>query len=106
MKNWTAPDAKVQFERDMDEAVTGNGKASKRKTRGKREENRESVRRARDGLAIQRAIDRPLSAEAPFGPAPSTNPSLPTEDFKRVVISYDNAPSMEIVDRNTGEKLL
>ncbi|MFL9885139.1 transposase family protein [Paraburkholderia agricolaris] len=106
MDNWTAPDEKVQFERDMDEAVTGNGKAGKRKTRGKREENKETVRRAKDNSAVQRANDRPLSAAAPFGPAPSTNPSLPTEDFQHGVISYDEVPSMNIVNRNTGEKLL
>jgi putative transposase len=106
MKNWTAPDAKVQFERDMDEAVTGNGKASKRKTRGKREEDKETVRRARDGLAVQRAIDRPLSATAPFAPAPSPNPSVPTVDIEPDVISYDDAPVWNIVDRNTGETLL
>ncbi|MFM0079378.1 transposase family protein [Paraburkholderia sediminicola] len=106
MANWTVPDERVQFERDMDEAVTGNGKASKRKTRGKREENKETVRRAKDNSAVQRANDRPLSAAAPFGPAPSTNPSLPMEDFQHGDISYDEVPSMNIVNRNTGEKLL
>lgn len=106
MDNWTVPDAKVQFERAMDDAVTGNGSASKRKTRGKREENKETVRRAKENSAIQRAGDRPLSAAAPFGPAPSTNPSLPAEDLQPDVISYDDAPLMNIVNRNTGEKLL
>ncbi|MCW3640627.1 integrase catalytic domain-containing protein [Burkholderia cenocepacia] len=106
MANWTVPDEKVQFERDMDEAVTGNRKADKRRTRGKREENKETVRRAKDDSAVQRAIDRPLSATAPFGPAPSTNQSLPAEDLQPDAISYDNAPLMHIVNRNTGEKLL
>jgi putative transposase len=106
MANWAVPEEKVKFERDMDEAVTGNGKASKRKTRGKREENKETVRRAKDNSAVQRANDRPLSAAAPFGPAPSTNPSLPAEDLQPNVISYDDAPLMNIVNRNTGEKLL
>ena len=105
-EDWTVPDEKVRFERDMDEAVTGNGKVSKRKTRSKREENRETVRRAKGHSAVQRAIDRPLSAAAPFGPAPSTNPSLPAEDLQAGVISYDDAPLMTIVNRNTGEKLL
>ncbi|MFM0096394.1 transposase family protein [Paraburkholderia nemoris] len=106
MANWTVPEEKVQFEREMDDAVTGNGKASKRKTRGKREENKETVRRAKNSSAVQRANDRPLSAAAPFGPAPSTNPSLPAEDLHPNVISYDDAPLLNIVNRNTGEKLL
>ncbi|MBB2998285.1 putative transposase [Paraburkholderia tropica] len=106
MDNWTVPDAKVQFERDMDDAVTGSGKPSKRKTRGKREENKETVRRSKDNSAVQRAIDRPLSAAAPFGPAHSTNPSLPMEDLNADAISYGDAPLMNIVNRNTGEKLL
>ncbi|SOE64329.1 Integrase core domain-containing protein [Burkholderia sp. OK233] len=106
MANWAVPEEKVQFERDMDEAVTGSGKASKRKTRGKREENKETVRRAKNSSAVQRSIDRPLSAAAPFGPAPSTNSLLPAEDLQADVISYDDAPLMNIVNRNTGEKLL
>lgn len=106
MDNWTVPDETIRFERDLDEAVIQGGKASKRKTRGKREENKETVRRAKENSAVQRAIDRPLSAAAPFGLAPSTNPSLPAEDFRTFVISYDDAPSMNIVDRNTGENLL
>ncbi|WP_176058992.1 transposase family protein [Paraburkholderia sp. BCC1876] len=106
MANWTVPEEKLQFETDMDAAVTGNLKASKHKTRGKREENKETVRRAKENSAVQRAIDRPLSEAAPFGPAPSTNPSLPAEKFQHAVISYDDAPSMEVLDRKTGEKLL
>lgn len=106
MADWTVPDEKLQFEREMDEAVTGHAKAGKPKARGKREENRETVRRAKDNSAVQRAIDRPLSVAAPFGPPPSSNPSLPAEDFQSGVISYDDAPSMNIVNRNTGEKLL
>lgn len=106
MDGWTVPDEKLQFERDLDEKVTRPSNARKSKTRGKREENRETVRRAKNNSAVQRAIDRPLSAAAPFGPAPSTNPSLPAEDFRQHVISYDDAPSMNIVNRNTGEKLL
>ncbi|MFM0221670.1 transposase [Paraburkholderia dipogonis] len=106
MDDWTVPDEKVQFERDMDEAVTGNRIGSKRKTRSKREENNETVRRAKDSSAVQRAIDRPLSAAAPFGPAPSTNPSLPAGSLPSEDISYDNAPLMNIVNRTTGEKLL
>jgi len=106
MDGWMVPDEKVQFLRDMDEAVTGKGKASKRKTRGKREENKETERRAKENSAVQRAIDRPLSAAVPFGPAPSTNSSLPTQDHQPVAISYDDALEMNIVNRNTGEKLL
>jgi putative transposase len=106
MNDWVIPDEKAQFERDMDEAVTRNGKAGKRKSRGKREEDKQTVRHAKDNAAVLRAANRPLSAAAPFGPAPSTNPSLPAEDLQRDVIAYDDAPLMNIVNRNTGEKLL
>lgn len=106
MADGTVPDEKLQFQQDMDEAATGSAKTSKRKTRGKREENKETVRRAKDHSAVQRAVDRPLSAAAPFGPAPSTNPSLSTEGLQSEDISYDNAPLMNIVNRTTGDKLL
>ncbi|WP_321785779.1 transposase [Paraburkholderia sp. J94] len=106
MDDWAVPPEKEQFERDMDEAVTGSRTTTKRKTRGKREENKETVRRAKNNSAVQRAIDRPLSAAAPFGPAPSTSPSPTAEDILSHGISYDDAPLMNIVNRNTGEKLL
>jgi putative transposase len=105
MDDWAVPPEKEQFERDMDEAVTGSRTTSKRKTRGKREENKETVRRSKNDSAVQRAIDRPLSAQAPFGPVPLDNPALPTDEFHGG-ISYDDVPSMNIVNRNTGEKLL
>lgn len=106
MEGWTVSDAKTQFEQDLDDAVTGTGAARRVKPRGKREQNKETVRRAKDHSAMQRTIDRPLSTAAPFGPAPSTNPSLPTEDLQVLAISYDDAPLMTIVNRTTGEKLL
>lgn len=106
MDDWTVPDAKVQFLRDLDDAVTATERTRKTKTRGKREENKETVRRAKDHSAVQRTIDRPLSSAAPYGPAPSTNPSLPTEDLQPAAVSYDDVPVMTIVNRTTGEKLL
>jgi len=106
MHDWMVPDDKVQFLRDLDDAVTGNGKARKTRSRGKREENKETVRRAKDHSAIQRTVDRPLSSAAPFGPAPSANSWLPTEDGQASTVSYDDAPLMNIVNRTTGEKLL
>lgn len=106
MDDWAVPDDKVQFQRDLDDAVTGTGKERKSKSRGKREENKETVRRAKDHSAIQRTINRPLSSPTPFGPTPSTNPSSPTEDLPSAAVSYDDAPLMTIVNRTTGEKLL
>jgi putative transposase len=106
MDDWTAPDDKVQFLCDLDDAVTGNAKARKTKSRGKREENKETVLRAKHHSAIQRTIDRPLLSVAPFGPAPSTNPSLTTEALPPTAASYDDVPLMTIVNKTTGEKLL
>jgi len=106
MEDWTVPDEKLHFLRDLDDAVTGNRKARKTKSRSKREENQETVRRAKDHSAIQRTIDRPLSSAVPFGPAPSTNPSLRAEDPQPAAVSYDDVPLMTIVNRTTGEKLL
>lgn len=106
MDDWTVPDDKVQFQRDLDDTVTGTGKARKAKRHGKREENKETVRRAKDHSAIQRTVDRPLSSAAPFGPAPVTNSSLPAEHLQPATITYDDAPLMNIVNRTTGEKLL
>lgn len=105
MDDWTVPDDKVQFQDDLDAAVTGHGKPRKGKPRGKRAENQETVRLAKDHSAIQRSIERPLSSAGPFGPTPSTNPSLPKEDLQPAV-SYDDVPLMAIVNRTTGEKLL
>jgi putative transposase len=106
MSDWAVQDTKEQFLRDLDVAVTGSGKTRKTKTRGKRDENKETVRRAKDHSAVQRGIDRPLSSATPFGSAPSTNPSLPAEDLQPAALSYDDAPLMTIVNRTTGEKLL
>ncbi|MFX6949861.1 hypothetical protein ABTH81_22555, partial [Acinetobacter baumannii] len=71
----------------------------------KREENKETVRRAKEYSAIQRTMDRPLSSTAPFGPLPPAEQSLPAEEIQEPV-SYDDAPLMTIVNRTTGEKLL
>ncbi|AKU23498.1 transposase [Massilia sp. NR 4-1] len=104
MGDWPVPNDQVQFLRDIDDAVTGNRKV--RKTRSKREEDKATVRRAKDQSAIQRTLDRPLSSQVPYGPAPSTNPALPADDLQPAVVSYDDAPLMTIVNRTTGEKLL
>lgn len=44
IEDWMVPDDKVKFQHDLDDAVTGNGKGRKTKPRGKREENKETVR--------------------------------------------------------------
>ncbi|WP_288393368.1 transposase family protein [uncultured Herbaspirillum sp.] len=106
MTDWTVPSEKMNFLRDLDDAVTRSSNAGKSKSRSKREENKETVRRAKVHAASERAIERPLSSDAPFGPAPSTNTSLSAEDPQLTVVSYDEAPSMTIVNRKTGEKLL
>lgn len=104
--DWTVPSEKMNFLRDLDDAVTRSSNAKKSKSRSKREENKETVRRAKVHAASERAIERPLSSDAPFGPAPSTNTSLSAEDPQLTAVSYDEAPSMTIVNRKTGEKLL
>lgn len=106
MDDWVPPGEKAQFEHDMDDAVTGKGKAAKPKTRGKREENKETVARAKHNAAIQRAINRPLSTNAPYDPGAAPNSALAAEDFHLDDVSYDDVPEMNIVNRNTGEKLL
>jgi putative transposase len=104
--DWTVPSEKMNFLRELDDAVTRSSNAKKSKSRSKREENKETVRRAKVHAASERAIERPLSSDAPFGPAPSTNTSLSAEDPQLNAVSYDEAPSMTIVNRKTGEKLL
>jgi len=106
MTDWTGPSEKINFLRDLDDAVTRSSNAGKSKSRSKREENKETVRRAKVHAASERAIERPLSSDAPLGPAPSTNTSLSAKDPQLTVVSYDEAPSMTIVNRKTGEKLL
>ncbi|KWH08231.1 integrase [Burkholderia territorii] len=98
------PQEKAQFQDDLDAEATKNKPA--RKTRSKRAESQETTRRTKVQAAAQRAVDNPLSSGTPFGPAPSTNPSLPMEDIYADAISYDDAPLMNIVNRNTGERLL
>ena len=104
MDGYTVHHAKAQFLRDLDDEVVG--KSSKPRPRGKREENKETVRRSKAHLAVQRSVDRPLSSDTPFGSAPSAN-KLPTkDDVHPADVSYDDAPMMTIVNRTTGEKLL
>jgi putative transposase len=104
MENWAVPDDKAQFLHDLDDAVTKKGRM--RKTRSKREEDKATVRQAKNQAAIQNALDRPLSSAVPFGPETSTNPSLPSKAPEPATVSYDDAPLMSIVNRTTGEKLL
>ena len=106
MDDWLGHDAKERFLLDLDNAVVGSGGTKKTQKLGKREENKETVRRAKDHSAVQRTIDRPLSAAPPFGSVPLPKPALPTEDFQPADVSYDDAPVMTIVNRTTGEKLL
>ena len=106
MKNQPVPADKLQFQQDLDEAVITQSSVQVTRPRGKREENKETVRQAQVQLAVQRAADRPLSSAGPFGPASSTNSSIPAEDSQHSEVSYDAAPLMTIVNRTTGEKLL
>lgn len=108
MKDWAHPADKVQFEHDLDDAVTAKTDQPKRKAkaRGKREENQETVRHAKDHSALTRTYERPLSSAAPFGPASSTRPSLSDQEPKPTSVNYDDVQPMNIVNRNTGEKLL
>jgi len=98
MKDWSVPDEKLQFLRDYDAAVTSDGKARKTKSRSKREDNKETVRRAKDALAFKRTIDRPLSPSTPLLPF--------NEGLQAEALSYDDAPLMAIVNRTSGDKLL
>ena len=108
MKDWAHPTEKVQFLQDMDDAATAKSRklTRKPKARGKREEDQETVHLAKGFSAVVRALERPLSSAAPFGPAPVRSPSLPTQEHLSTDINYDGAPQMAIVNRNTGEKLL
>jgi len=106
MEDWETPDDKTQFMRDLDDRVTANGKPRKTKSRSKREEDKDTVRRAKDHSALQRAIDSPLSPVVPFGATPSLNPFLLTEDLQAAVVYDDDEPPLNIVNRTTGEKLL
>lgn len=105
MADWTQPSDKVQFLDDFDDAVAGKPKR-KSKSRGKREEDKETVRRAKDFSAVVRTGERPLSSTAPFGPAPVGKLPVSTQESQPVAINYDDVPEMPIVNRNTGEKLL
>lgn len=108
MADWAHPIDKVQFLRDLDDAVTARPGKSRRKgkARGKREENQETVRRAKDFSAMARTLERPLASAAPFGSAPSSHTPLSPQEPEATDINYDDAPTMAIVNRTTGEKLL
>jgi putative transposase len=108
MKDWAHPIEKTQFLEDLDSAVTTQSSKPKRtgKARGKREENQETVRRAKDQAAVERTAGLPLSATAPFGPAPGVNPPLLTQKPQSPEVNYDDVPVLAIVNRNTGEQLL
>ncbi|MBS1187841.1 MAG: integrase [Burkholderiaceae bacterium] len=106
MDDWMVPDDKTRFMRDLDDMVTRNEKGRKTKSPKKREEDQKTVQLAKEHSALQRAIKNPLSSVAPFGPTPSLNPFLLTEDLQAAAIYDDDEPLLNIVNRNTGEKLL
>jgi len=105
MADWTQPSDQVQFLHDLDAKVAGKPKR-KAKSRGKREEDKETVRRAKDFSAVVRTGERPLSSTAPFGPAPVGKLPVSTQEPQPFAINYNDVPEMPIVNRNTGEKLL
>ncbi|MGB6100915.1 MAG: transposase [Comamonas sp.] len=108
MADWAHPIDKVRFLRDLDDAVTAKPGKSRRKgkARGKREENQETVRRAKDFSAVARTLEHPLATAAAFGSAPSSHTPLSPQEPEATDINYDDAPEMAIVNRTTGEKLL
>jgi putative transposase len=108
MKEWTHPPEKVQFQQDMDDVTTAKSRKSTRKPKagGKREEDQETVRTAKEFSAVARALERPLSSVAPYGPTPPGSPLPATQDPLSSDINYDDAPQMACVNRKTGEKLL
>jgi putative transposase len=57
LADWTIPAEKQKFLDDLDEATTRKSKARNSKSRSKREENKQTVARAKDQSAIQRTID-------------------------------------------------
>jgi putative transposase len=63
MANWTVPEERRQFELDMDKAATENGQASRPRTRGKREENKETVRRAKHNSAVSDSFCPPSACD-------------------------------------------
>lgn len=108
MADWAHPIDKVQFLHDLDDAVTAKSRKSPRKakSRGKREEDQQTVRLAKEFSAVVRTVERPLSSTSPFGPAPWSSPSLSPPEPQATDINYDDVPEMPIVNRTTGEKLL
>lgn len=108
MADWAHPIDKVQFLHDLDDAATAKSRKPKRKgkTGGKREEDQETVRHAKEFSAEARAFTRPLTSAAPFGPAPANHSSRPPKEPQTTDVNYDAAPEMAIVNRTTGEKLL
>lgn len=108
MSDWATPDDKKQFLHDLDDAVTSTPSKAKRKakTRGKREENKETERRSKKFLAVTRSLENPLSSAAQQASTGGSNPSAPHQKLPADAINYDDAPQMAIVNRATGEKLL
>lgn len=108
LSDWAAPDAKKQFLHDLDAAVTSTPSKAKRKakTRGKREENHETERRAKDFLAVTRSLEQPLSPAVNQASASGNNSSVSQKALQVADINYDEAPELSIVNRINGEKLL
>ncbi len=110
MKDWVSPEGQRQFLQDLDEAATARSSKGRRKspTRGKREADMQTVRRAKDFSAQTRALEpSPVpGAIRPQWGSPSLGMSQSGETHDTHDINYDDAPELPIVRRNTGENLL
>ncbi|MYM41909.1 transposase family protein [Duganella qianjiadongensis] len=106
MADWAEPNAKTKFHDDLDDAATAKNKPQKGKSRSKREENKETTQRAKDHAAVQRSIKQPLTSAAQFGSSSQTVPPWDTEGKTSDNSWYNSVPTMTIVNRNTGERLL
>lgn len=105
MDNWATPEPRTNFLHDLDDAAICNDRPRKRKSRSKREENKETTQRAKNHAAVKRSTENPLHSSAPFGFASATAPPVDAECGTQDSW-YDSVPSMTIVNRNTGEQLL
>lgn len=100
-----APEAE-KFDHDLHQEVVSDSLAPKRKRPSRRQQNAETKARAKETEAVKRAAKPVTPPPRPSAHAPQSKPTAPRSALPPTATSFDDAPALPILNRNSGEELI